>query len=32
MEQKYILLSTLSVGVGVGYGLVSGQTIGKWTG
>ena len=32
MEQKYILLSALSMGVGVGYSLASGQTIGKWTG
>ncbi|KAL3834296.1 hypothetical protein ACJIZ3_009032 [Penstemon smallii] len=34
MEQKHVLLSALSVGVGVGVGLglVSGSTVGRWTG
>ncbi|KAL6508381.1 hypothetical protein OROHE_021923 [Orobanche hederae] len=34
MEQKHVLLSALSigVGVGVGLGLVSGSTVGQWTG
>lgn len=32
MEQKHVLLSALSVGVGVGLGLVSGSTLGRWTG
>ncbi|GFP81038.1 uncharacterized aaa domain-containing protein c24b10.10c [Phtheirospermum japonicum] len=34
MEQKHVFLSALSigVGVGVGLGLVSGSTVGKWTG
>ncbi|KAL6509280.1 hypothetical protein OROGR_022590 [Orobanche gracilis] len=34
MEQKHVFLSALSigVGVGVGLGLVSGSTIGQWTG
>ncbi|KAK6117661.1 hypothetical protein DH2020_048623 [Rehmannia glutinosa] len=34
MEQKHVLLSALSVGVGVGVGLglVSGSTLGRWTG
>ncbi|RVW94586.1 hypothetical protein CK203_030811 [Vitis vinifera] len=34
MEQKHILLSALSVGVGVsvGLGLASGQTVSRWTG
>ncbi|EXC05934.1 hypothetical protein L484_014202 [Morus notabilis] len=31
MEQKHVLLSALSVGVGVGVGLLSsGQSVGKW--
>ncbi|KAK6131797.1 hypothetical protein DH2020_034455 [Rehmannia glutinosa] len=34
MEQKHVFLSALSVGVGVGVGLglVSGSTVGRWTG
>ncbi|KAL0321497.1 UNVERIFIED_CONTAM: Spastin [Sesamum calycinum] len=32
MEQKHVLLSALSVGVGVGLGLVSGSAVGRWTG
>ncbi|KAL5727153.1 hypothetical protein ACHQM5_000379 [Ranunculus cassubicifolius] len=32
MEQKHILMSALSVGLGVGIGLASGQTVSKWTG
>lgn len=34
MEQKHVILSALSVGVGVGVGLglVSGSTVGRWTG
>ena len=34
MEQKHILLSALSVGVGVsvGLGLASGQTVSRWAG
>lgn len=34
MEQKHILLSALSVGVGVsvGFGLASGQTVSRWAG
>ena len=31
MEQKHVLLSALSVGVGVGVGLLSsGQSVSKW--
>lgn len=34
MEQKHVILSALGVGVGVGVGLglVSGSTVGRWTG
>lgn len=32
MEQKHYLMSALSVGLGVGIGLASGQTVSKWTG
>lgn len=34
MEQKHVFLSALSVGVGVGVGLglVSGSSVGRWTG
>ncbi|CAI9762448.1 unnamed protein product [Fraxinus pennsylvanica] len=32
MEQNHVLLSALSVGVGVGLGLVSSKTVSKWTG
>lgn len=32
MEQKHFLVSALSVGLGVGIGLASGQTVSKWTG
>lgn len=30
MEQKRFLLSALGVGLGVGIGLVSGQTVSRW--
>ncbi|CDP12095.1 unnamed protein product [Coffea canephora] len=32
MESKHIMMSALSVGIGVGIGLASGQTVSKWTG
>lgn len=31
MEQKRFLLSALGVGLGVGIGLVSGQTVSRWS-